>query len=201
MNNISFKGFSNIISAYNVSTGGLNTSYIAMKLDDKGGSNDLAKYKQLRKELHYSQGLPNEDVLTLIHVTDGATEDLFIADRGLCLGEQLLYARDKFVPRIFSLKKYKEMEALHLKIYTFLADITKRLSNEKFENEDENIKGVINAIFTNLQKISKVGYALFDQSEAFELTSVGALKQDKFQKTARRFNKKIAETMTEFFRG
>jgi len=197
---ISFKGYSNIISAGDVLLGGTKTTYLAMKLDDKNEYKDLTKYKEIRNLLGYSKGLENEDILTLVHVTDGITEDIFLGDRGICTGEQLLYAREKFIPSFFNRKTYRDIVTKHIKIYTFLASLTKRLSNEKFENEDENIKKVIGTIFANMQKLNKLGYCFFDKKEAFELTSVGALKQDKFQKTAKRFNKKIAETMTEFFR-
>ena len=200
MDKLSFKGYSNILSAYKVPVGGYTTSYLAMKLDDEG-KKDLTKYKQLRKEMGYSQGLMNEDILIITHLTDGLTEDVYLGEKGICTGEQLLYAKEKFVPRFFDQKKYKEIESTHLKIYTFLADLTKRLSNEKFENEDSNVKEVIKTVYKNFQKIRKAGFVLFDKLEAFNLTSVGALKQDKFEKTARSFNKKIVETMTEFFRG
>ena len=112
----------------------------------------------------------------------------------------MLYTREKFVPRFFNQKKFKEIENIHLKIYTFLADLTKRLSYEKFENENSNVKEVIKTVYKNLQNINKVGFLFFDQREAFNLTSIGALKQDSFQKMARSLNRKIVETMTEFFR-
>ena len=199
MDKISFKGYSNIISAYKVPIGGYTTSYLAMKLDDEG-KKDLTKFKELRKELGYPEGLANEDVLMITHLTDGLTEDIYIGEKGICTGEQLLYTREKFVPRFFNQKKFKEIENIHLKIYTFLADLTKRLSYEKFENENSNVKEVIKTVYKNLQNINKVGFLFFDQREAFNLTSIGALKQDSFQKMARSLNRKIVETMTEFFR-
>ena len=199
MDKISFKGYSNIISAYKVPIGGYTTSYLAMKLDDEG-KKDLTKFKELRKGLGYPEGLANEDVLMITHLTDGLTEDIYIGEKGRCTGEQLLYTREKFVPRFFNQKKFKEIENIHLKIYTFLADLTKRLSYEKFENENSNVKEVIKTVYKNLQNINKVGFLFFDQREAFNLTSIGALKQDSFQKMARSLNRKIVETMTEFFR-
>lgn len=199
MDKISFKGYSNIISAYKVPIGGYTTSYLAMKLDDEG-KKDLTKFKELRKGLGYPEGLANEDVLMITHLTDGLTEDIYIGEKGICTGEQLLYTREKFVPRFFNQKKFKEIENIHLKIYTFLADLTKRLSYEKFENENSNVKEVIKTVYKNLQNINKVGFLFFDQREAFNLTSIGALKQDSFQKMARSLNRKIVETMTEFFR-
>ena len=201
MNNVSFKGYSNIISAHNIPAEGFYTTYIAMKLDDEGGHNDLSKYKNIRRLMGYPSGLENEDILTFTYVTDKKiSEDLFFGDKGICTGEQLEYAREKFIPRLFSKKQYSDMEKTHLKIYTFIADLTKRMANEKFENEDENMQRVIKVLFLNLQKIHKLGFRLFDGKEAFEFTSVGCLKQFKFQKIAWKFNRKIAETMTEFFR-
>ena len=43
-------------------------------------------------------------------------------------------------------------------------------------------------------------YRLFSDKEAFELTSAGCLKLTKFQPLAEIFNKKIARTMTAFFK-
>lgn len=201
MNNVSFKGYSNIISAHNLPAEGFYTTYIAMKLDDEGGHDDLSTYKNLRKLAGYPEGLKDEDILTFTYVTDKKiSEDFFFGEKSFCTGEQLEYAREKLVPNILSKKKYSNFEIVHLKIYTFLADLTKRLSNEKFEKEDENMKRVIQVLFSNLQKINKLGFRLFDGKEAFEFTSVGCLKHFKFQKIAWKFNRKIAETMTEFFR-
>lgn len=201
INNVSFKGYSNIISAHNLPAEGFYTTYIAMKLDDEGGHNDLSTYKKIRKLMQYQDGLANEDILTFAYVTDNETsEDFFIGEKGICTGEQLEYAREKFVPSLFSKERYSTLEKTHLKIYTFLADLTKRLANEKFENQDENMQRVIKVLFSNLQKINKLGFRLFDGKEAFEFTSVGCLKHFKFQKIAWKFNRKIAETMTEFFR-
>ena len=201
MNNINFKGYTNIISAHNIPTNGIYTTYLAMKLDDEGGHNDLSTYKNLRKLAGYPDGLKNEDILTFIYATDNNTsENFYFGEKGFCTGEQLEFAQKKLMPNILSKEKYSDFEKTHLKIYTFLADLTKRLSNEKFENEDENIKRVIKVLFSNLQKIAKGNFLLFDYKEAFELTVIGCLKQFKFQKIACKFNKKIIETMTEFFR-
>lgn len=200
INNINFKGYSNIISAYNIPVNGLYTTYIAMKLDNEGGHNDLDQYKSIRKLMGYPEGIENEDILTFTHITNNINEDLFCGNKGICTGEQLKHAKDKFVPIVFNKEQYTDLEKIHLKLYTFLADITKRMANDKFENEDENIKRVIQTIFSNMQKIHKGGFLLFDKKEAFDLTSIGCLKQFKFQKIAWKFNRKIAETMTEFFR-
>ena len=200
MNKVSFKGYSNILSVCNIPVNGFKTTYITMKLDDEGEEKDLTKYKQIRAELGYPKELKNEEILTLTYVTDGTTENFYIGEKGISLGDQLIYIRENFVPRFLSNQEYNKMEALHLKIYTFLANLTKRLSNENFENEDNNIKNVIQDIFNNLTKIRKGIFPIFDSQDAFKLTLIGTLKQDKFQKTAWKLNRKIVETMTEFFR-
>lgn len=201
INNVNFKGYTNVISAYNIPTNGFYTTYIAMKLDDEDGHNDLSTYKNLRKLAGYTDRLKNDDILTLTYVTDNKfNENFFIGEKGFCTGEQLEFAREKLVPNVLSKEKYLELEKIHLKIYTFLADLTKRMANGNFENEDENLKRVIKVLYSNLQNVTKGNFLLFDFKDAFELTAIGCLKQFKFNKIARKFNRKIAETMTEFFR-
>ena len=199
INNINFKGYSNIISANRVYLSGLETSYIAMKLDDIG-ENDLSKYKQIRSLQGYPEGLKNEDILTFFHMTDGRNENLYFGNKAMCWGDQLLTIRDEYIPKFVSKGKYKNIEDLHLKIYTFLANITKRLANDKFENEDNDMKRVVETVYNNLKNLKIGNYLIYEPTEAFELTSVGCLKKSKFQPLARAFNKKIVETMTHFFR-
>ena len=200
MNNIGFKGYTNIISLHNVSANGFYTTYFAMKLDNEGGHDDLSKYKNIRKSMGYPEGLVNEDILTFTYIRDNFSEDFFLGEKGICTGEQLEFAREKFVPSLFSKEKFADMEKTHMKIYTFLADLTKRMINSNFENEDENIKRVVKTLFLNLQKMHRGGFLLFDKKDASELTFIGCLKQFKYQKIAWKFNRKIAETMREYFR-
>lgn len=157
INNINFRGYSNILSANRIHLGGLETSYIAMKLDDIG-EKDLSTYKQIRKMQGYPDALQNEDILTLIHLTDGRSEDIFFGNKGMCWGDQLLTVRNEYIPKFLSKEKYKKIEEIHLKAYTLLASLTKRMAYDKFENEDKNMKRVVDTLFNNLQSIKKVNF-------------------------------------------
>lgn len=199
INNISFKGYTNIISANRLYLGGHETSFIALKLDDVG-EKDLSKYKQIRHLQGFPEGLNNEDILTFFYLTDGRTEDLYFGNKSMCWGDQLSTARDKFIPKLMSKEKYKKMEDLHLKAYTLLASLTKRLANDNFEKENKDITRVIKTLYDNLQRLKKGDYLIFDQKAAYELTSVGCLKRTKYQPLAQAFNQKIAKTMAQFFK-
>lgn len=200
MNNVSFKGYTNVISARNVQLGDKLINYIAMKLDDNG-EKDLTKLREIRKLQGCPDNLPNNDILTFIHVDDTYAESIYFSDKGMCWGEHLKVVEEEFVPKFLSKATYKRIETAHLKAYTLLASLTRRMANDKFENEDTDIKRVIQTTFTNLKNIKKrASYRVFSDQEAFELTSVGCLKQTKFQPLAEIFNNKIARTMKAFFK-
>ncbi len=199
MQNVSFKGYTNILSAFKVPVGHFEISYIAAKLDDTSEP-DLTKLRELRKLQGYPDNLPNDDVLTCIHISDGKSEAIYFGDKQMCWGDNLKDVYEHYVPEFMSENEYKRLEKAHLKAYTLLASITKRMSFEKFDKEDENIKKVISALNNNLLRLKAKAYQLFDQKDAFELVSVGCLKTFKFQPIANKFNKKIAMTMAEFFK-
>ena len=199
MYNISFKGYSNIVSLHKANIGGLETSYIALKLDDNG-EKDLSKLREIRKLQNYPANYPYDNILTLVHVTDGRYEDLYFSENHICLGEQLKVVKDEYVPKFVKNDEFKKIEEAHLKAYTLLASLTKRMSFDKFENEDMDIKKVIQVLFRNLQLIGRNDFCIFNRDEAFELTSAGCLKMSKFQTLASKFNKKIVETMTAYFK-
>ena len=199
MQNVSFKGYSNIISAFKVPVGVLKTSYIAMKLDDTDEP-DLTKLREIRKIQGYPDNLPNEDILTVIHISDERNEALYFGGKLMFWGEHLNEICDKYVPEFMSEPRYKKLEKVHMKAYTLLASLTKRMTVDKFENEDSDIKRVISVLNQNLSNLKHKAYYIFDDRDAFELTSVGCLKTFKFQPIAKKFNKKIASTMAAFFK-
>lgn len=199
MININFKGYSNVISVEKVPLGNIETSYLAFKLDDNG-EKDLSKLREIRKLQRYPENYKNDDILTLIYVTDYKTDEIYFSENRMCWGEQLNIVRDEYVPQFINSEEYERIESAHIKAYSLLASLTKRMKYDKFENEDSNIKRVIETIYRNLQLIGGKNYRIFGQKAAFELTSLGCLKQFKFQSLASKFNKKIAQTMIEFFK-
>lgn len=200
MHNISFKGYTNIVSAQNIPWGNSKVSYIAAKLDDNG-EKDLTQFREIRKLQGYPEGLQNDDIVTIIHVADPRSETFYYSSKPMCWGEQLKIVEKEYIPQLLSKIQFKHLEKAHLKAYTLLASLTKRMYDDKFENEDSDIKRVIQTLYNNFCSIrERATYPLFSDSEAFELTSVGCLKKTKFQPLARIFNKKIAQTMTEYFR-
>jgi hypothetical protein len=199
MNNINFKGYSNIVSADGIPTGNFRISYLAMKLDDEG-EKDLTKLKQIRKLQGYPAGIKNEDIITFTHFTNGKIEDIYFNEKPMCWGEQLKIVQEEYIPKFISQDKYKELESAHLKAYTLLASLTKRLSFDKFENEDSDIGRVIQTLHKNLISMKKGNIPLFDYKSAFNITGIGCLKQYKYQPLAEKFNKMIMSTMSNFFR-
>ena len=202
MNNISFKGYSNIVAAKNVKVGNLYTSYIGVKLDDNDEYKDLSSLKKIH-ELQGVQGsFNNNDILTLTHIADENSkyEYMYLGSKSVWWGEQLKIIKDEYVPEYISQKSYKKIEEIHLKVYTLLASLTKRMSFDKFENEDENYKRVLECLNINLKNMRIGEFLLFNQNEAFELLSIGCLKHTKFQNVAKGFNKVLSLSMTNFFK-
>ena len=199
MHNITFKGYTNVLAIQKVPVDDMVTSYIAVKLNDEG-ENDLTKFREIRKLQGLRQNPENDDILTMIHVANNYSEDIYFCDKSLCWGEQLNIAREKYIPQIISESKFKDLESLHLKIYTLLASLTKRMTNDKFENEDGDMIRVIKTLLINLQKLNRYEFNLFSTKEAMELTVMGCKKMYRFQSLAAKFNKKIMQTMTAYFK-
>jgi hypothetical protein len=199
MNNINFKGYTNILSVKNVKIGDLYTSYIGMKLDDNNGYKDLSELKKIHELQGYRERFNNDDILTITYAASERSEDIFFCEKAICWGEQLKIIKDEYIPKFITESKYKQMEDFHLKAYTLLASLTKRMSCDKFEHEDQNITRVIDTLNKNLRFLRKGEFILFDQHETFELLSAGCLKHFKFQSVAKGFNKIISRSMSNFF--
>ena len=199
MNNINFRGYSNILSVKNIKIGDLYTSYIGMKLDDNNGYKDLSELKKLHELQGHKERFNNDDILTITYTASESSEDLFFCEKSMCWGEQLKIIKDEYIPKFITRDKYKQLENIHLKAYTLLASLTKRMSYDKFENEDQNITRVIDALNKNLRILRKGEFILFDKNETFELLCAGCLKHFKFQSVAKDLNKIISRSMTNFF--
>ena len=188
-----FKGYSNVISLINAPIDDKSISYIAMKLDNNG-EKDLDKYIEIQKMQNQYKGSA-DDILSFAYSYNKRTglDMFYFQGKPMFFGSELLYLEENFVPRAISKKDYKNIETIHMKIYTMLASITKRMRFDKFNNEDKNFKIVIQKLFDTLVNITR------SERDAFYLLRAGCMKVNKFQNVAGGFNKAIVQTMGHFF--
>ena len=195
-NNVSFKGYKNVYCAFDVPIkDSKNVTYISMQLNDEGVS-DLSEYRKLKKMQGDILNQKYGDVLTLTYIVDNKEkkDHLYFDNKEMYWGDELKLLQDKYVPKLMTNEKYKQEEALHMKAYTLLATLTKRLSKEAFNNEDGERVKVFEKMYNTLYGIIK------NQQDAYNLTEIGCLKKVKFQDVALGFNNGITKTMAHFFR-
>ena len=196
-NNITFKGYKNILCAYNVPISKTQyATYMSMQLNDDDEYKDLSEYLKVKKLQGFLSNQKNDDVLTLTYVMDfkNPSEHLFLDQKELYLGHELRTIEDKYIPKLMTKEKYEHEKKIHMKVYTLLASLTNRMQYEKFDNEDINRVDVIKRMFNTMYAILK------NEKDAFRLTEIACLKKVRFQDLALAFNKGIAETMAKFFR-
>ena len=196
-NNISFQGYNNVMYAFDSNNS--NDKYVAsmsLQLNNEDGFNDLLEYKKLR-EMNDSIANPTrDDILTLTYIIDKKQnkEQLFLNSKEMYWGDELRALGEKFVPKLLSQVNYKREEAVHMKAYTLIASLTKRLAYAQFDNENGDKGMVIQGMFNSLYKLFQ------NQHDAFRLTELACSKKYKFQGFAEGLNKGIVRTMNLFFR-
>ena len=194
INNLSFTGYSNIISS-EISTDNGKYMLLSMKLDDVGAQ-DLTAYRNL-KSMH---GMPldvvNKDTLTLFQPSvNRSLSMLFFNDEALLTGNGL----KKLEEKARSTGKYENIKPnikFHLKAYTFFANLTRRLMNENspvkrdvnFYNVFFSAKAALSNVFKDAKTAEQFMIMSLDGSEA------------PFQAVAKGFNDSISKTMKAFFK-
>ena len=197
LNNISFRGYNNILCAFDSTDS--NAKYVAsmsMQLNDEDGVSDLTEYKKLKYMQSSVANPSNDDVLTITYVIDKTknTEHIYLNTKEMYFGDELRYIGEKYVPKIMSQENYKLEETLHMKAYTLLASLTRRLMYAPFNKENENLSSVIISMYNTLSRVFN------DEKSAFRITELAGLKKYKFQDFAEGLNKRIDRTMKLFFR-
>lgn len=195
LQNISFKGFSNIISLQNAPVDDKMITYISAKLDNEGTA-DLDKLKEICCMKNIPLDFCDNQVLTLMYIYDKTkcNDALYFQDKHLYWGDKLKEFSQKHTNKMMSSEDYKAVEKFHMKTYTFLADITKRIASSQFNNEDDKISMVIKRLFKSLQKASG------SEQEAFYLLRAGCMKISPFQEVSGGFYRAIIKTMENFFK-
>ena len=193
--NLNFNGFSNIVALSRSQVGNKYISYISAKLDNKGEP-DLDRYQKIREQQGLLANKETDNVATFVYVLDKDQnkETLYFHEKPMFWGDELKALGEEYVPKLMSAENYKNEENIHMKVYTLLASLTKRMSNMKFNNEDASLKDVLERLYKSLNHI------ISDQREAMDLLRCGCLKLDPFQYLASDFNRAVVHTMKQFFK-
>lgn len=192
--NPSFNGYTNIF-ADDIKYDGNRSTVLSMQLDNNG-EKDLANFKKIKNLVGFSTKEINNDVLSIFYTKiNNQRHMLFLNNKRVLWGEELLDISD--ISRdSCQFDKYKELEKIHLKVYTFLAYITRKISND-FEGKNLNNDLYRTLLYTerNLTKIFN------GQEPAVEIIRHGLYTEpQEIPAVAKSLNHKIAATMSKFFR-
>ena len=196
----SFTGYSNVLAKVKTGKSDLKTYFITAQLNDIG-EKDLTKFKSLMWDINKASGNNNvlneySDIITITYKYSGSKDiEILLLDNF-----ELSKARELKSLEQNSIKEnkydlYKLVEQLHMKVYTFLAQLTKRMS---MDNSVQKFDG------NNIHHISGVHGILEDrflseQRANEEICGLLFAQSDSFKQVSRRINKVIDDTMRDFF--
>lgn len=196
----SFTGYSNVLAKIKTDKR-LNTYFITAQLND-AGIKDLTEFKNLKQAINTAANNNNNnlnvnsDIITVTYKFSDSkdTEILTIDNVGLCMASELKRTKKKCIKNN-NYDLYTLIEQLNLKAYTFLAGLTKRISN------DNNIRQFD---VTNEQHISSIKTILKERfcnedkaNEAITALLLG--KQASSREVSAKINKAIDNTMRDYF--
>ena len=187
---LSFKGFSNIISDVNQSNDGMKLAFIALQLDNNGKP-DLDTFIKLKDEAGIEGQELIDDKLVLTHFASPHKGEYLVLnnDNVLPNSENLLAKERAKTP------EFLQYKTVAMKIYTFLSDLTSRVSKAKsVETEPYDMSYVISQTrncITNISKSREIGY---------NIVKYAKLKGDTHKKDAEYFNQTISKRLAKFFK-
>ncbi len=190
--NQNFKGISNPLS---ITTKIYDSdAYILSAQIDNIGTRDLDKFKEIKQRLNYHNNEINCDVLTILAADKGDNcEYIYMNGKPLLLGSDLKSLSKKNVAGAEK-EAYKAEERAHIKFYTFIADLTKRMTEIKSLPVDEDKIHVAREMFAHL-------YEVFSHTNvAHTLVQTSILRNYPFQPNAYKINQFVQRTMQTFFK-
>lgn len=193
--NPNFTGYTNIFAGDIKGQAPQRTLTLSVLLDNRG-TRDLARYKELKDFAGMTDSKYNNEVLTVFYSRINKDNHfLFMNDKRLLWGEELKNISE-CLENSFQQQNYKELEKIHIKIYTFLADITRRIfegNSGKFL--DNNLYRTLIYTERNLTNV------LSNHETTIDIIRHGLYTEEAdVPKIAKSLNHKIAVTMTKFFK-
>ena len=195
--NVSFKGYKNVMCAFDVPISQTKSaSCMSIQLNDDDGFKDLTEYKNIKSLQGDVISQNYSDVITLTYIQDerNRKDNIYFDTKDMYWGDELKFLGENYVPKMMSQEQYKKEEALHMKVYTFLASLTKRMAYMPVDFEDGDRIRVIQRMYSVFYPI------LQNQNSAFNLIEEACRKKIKIEDIALGFNNGIARTMAKFFK-
>lgn len=187
---LNFTGYKNLLVNNVKDDNGFQFAFLAMQLDNNG-NNDLDTWKTLQRTLNEAD---HSDVISFMYTKMPEHPGLFLlGNRRLFSGEELAVLRRRNLGTRFE-NHYLEEENAHLKAYTFIANLTRRIMSQGLFDKNAEFRKVIITFYETLTNI------LGDEKRAFEIINTSALQNKEPQKTALTLNKYIDRTMMKFFK-
>ena len=190
--NPSFTGYSNIF-ANNIASGRRKFVLLSMKLDNLK-ENDLDKFVQIKKAVKFPAQPAGEDILSLFYIRpDKDNHFLFMNGKRLLWGEELEYISENLQPK--DQENYKVMRDIYMKIYTFLASITRHVAEGSRENlASRDFYRVIEQSIRSMNEVTE------NPQAAIDITNNAIFRRDiDHNEIAGYINKKIDNSMRNFF--
>ena len=206
-----FKGYSNLITNCHKNNDGGIFTYLSMQLNDIGQP-DLSEFKKLKEfnnnsdviMLSFSRynkeypgdflvndiPIPNSESLRNLRaiVEAGEKSNHFIDLDGL---EQF---KNIFKFSKLTTEEFKNNEKSVLKLYTLIASLTKRISNENAPITNKNLKNVL------AQTLSYLSTIVQSKADAYASLSDAMLNIIPVQKVAKLMNTEVSKTMMKYFK-
>ena len=172
-----FNGYKNVLTFHTKpQSSDEQLSFLMLQLNNNG-SPDLETWKTLCKKAYGE--CPKEDMLLIAHTMADKTHEAYV------LNEYPLATAEEFQNDEL---EYQERQN-QIKLYQFISNLTRRISNENIIDFDRNAGEVVNFAFIQIQKVLK------DARTAFAIANAAALKILKEQKVAYTINQDIQRTM------
>lgn len=188
VSNINFNGFRNIIT-YDASSPISNAYLLVAQLDDKG-KEDLSTFRKLRGLESDFLTNKNDDVLVAMYMRVKKFEKFFLNGKILPCCDMLNMMKDSL-----SNQEFLKREAAAMRAFTFLCNLTQRISDTALISNDNNMRFayVIENALKHLEPCFK------NKEAAYSLLEAGILADSNHQKIAEKINTAITNSMKRYF--
>lgn len=189
-NNINFKGYKNFLGC-DIPLPEKNSSFTSINLQlNNEGARDLDAYRELRRLMGYKGEELNNDVIHCVYSELPAGKFFFVNGKSLYNDEGL-----KELSRQCEAKDFIKEEKAHIKAYTLLASLTRRIINNGLVHRDSGMYKVIENSFNVFKEMFGN-----DPKIGSDFVQVCALTEQKPDKIAIKINRVIDKAMRNYFK-
>ena len=149
-----FTGFSDVLALSKKDANIGELDFIAMKLDNNG-TKDLDTFRDLKKRLKCAPQEVDRDLLFFMRMTNLNGEELFSLDANHLLSGKSLVDMNKMKAANKEDAVFMDIfKMINVKIYTFLLDLTKRISDAK--GVERSLEDTVSVSVHSVNKITEL---------------------------------------------